>query len=131
MYIYVHIYIYIYMCIYIYIYIYVDCDWQHWQRISSSQSTTALSDCFSLPGHKSDHGASRGSTPRQQELSKLKATAGCKVLLWIFFWGPLVQSSKCGLAQSLWLKHTEANDPPSPYPMGTPEPCMCYGCELW
>ena len=47
------------------------------------------------------------------------------------FWGPLVQSSKCGLAQSLWLKHTEANDPPSPYPMGTPEPCMCYGCELW
>ena len=66
------------------IYIYVDCDWQHWQRISTSQSTTALSDCFSLPGHKSDHGASRGSTPRQQELSKLKATAGCKVLLWIF-----------------------------------------------
>ena len=28
-------------------------------------------------------------------------------------------------------KHTEANDPPSPYPMGTPEPCMCCGSELW
>ena len=51
---YTHTYIYIYInpqytlgtYIYIYIYLYIYCDWQHWQRMSSTQSTKALSDCF-------------------------------------------------------------------------------------
>ena len=97
--------------------------------MSSTQSTKALSDCFPFQATSlitvqiGDRPRGSKSYPNSRQRLDAKCSYG--------FWGPLVQSSKCGLAQSLWLKHTEANDPPSPYPMGTPEPCMCYGCELW
>ena len=83
-YICIYMYVYMYICIYVYIYIVIDHTGngcpppnppRRAQIVFPFQATNLIT-------------AQRwGMTPRQQELSKLKAKAGCKMLLWIL-WDP-------------------------------------------
>ena len=121
-------YVYMYLCIYVYMYIVIDhtgngCPPPNPPRRAQNVFPFQATNLITAQSWEIDPEGSK-SYPNSRQRLDAKCSYG--------FWGPLVQSSKCGLAQSLWLKtHGMQMNPPSPYPMGTPEPCMCYGCELW
>ena len=79
----------LYIGIYIHIYIYIHCDWQHWQRMSSSQSTKALSDCFPFQA-TSLITVQIGDGPRGSKSYPTQGKGWMQMLLWIL--GPPVQA---------------------------------------